>query len=152
MWRHFDTKQKLKSFTLCHHVWMCWFWYKTEIKIIYFVPSCLIVLIVSVCMLYLDPKFLISKIDQKLNIKNLGWGYIPLKKKKKVRVNHQSKNWGQRLILFWSYVITQGICNKFIEINFCVGCMVCTLYVISTRTNSKTINKMTKARGPTQSH
>ena len=25
---------------------------------------------------------------------------------------------------FWSYVITKGICNKFIEVNFCVGCMV----------------------------
>ena len=25
---------------------------------------------------------------------------------------------------FWSYVITQEICNKFIEINFCFGCMV----------------------------
>ena len=23
-----------------------------------------------------------------------------------------------------AYVITQGICNKFIEVNFCVGCMV----------------------------
>ena len=28
------------------------------------------------------------------------------------------------LIFFWSYVIKQGICNKFIEVNFCVGCMV----------------------------
>ena len=32
------------------------FWYKTEIKIIYFVPLCLIVLIVSDCMVYPDPK------------------------------------------------------------------------------------------------
>ena len=24
----------------------------------------------------------------------------------------------------YAYVITQGICNKFIEVNFCVGCMV----------------------------
>ena len=23
-----------------------------------------------------------------------------------------------------AHVITQGICNKFIEVNFCVGCMV----------------------------
>ena len=37
------------------------FWYKTEIKIIHFVPLCLIVLIVSDCMVYLDPKFLIFK-------------------------------------------------------------------------------------------
>ena len=27
-------------------------------------------------------------------------------------------------MFFWSYVITQGICNKFIEVYFCVGCMV----------------------------
>ena len=38
------------------------FWYKTEIKIIYFVPLCLIV---SDCMVYPDPKF---KKYQKLNI------------------------------------------------------------------------------------
>ena len=24
----------------------------------------------------------------------------------------------------YAYVITQDICNKFIEVNFCVGCMV----------------------------
>jgi hypothetical protein len=24
----------------------------------------------------------------------------------------------------YAHVITQGICNKFIEVNFCVGCMV----------------------------
>ena len=24
----------------------------------------------------------------------------------------------------YAYVITQGICNNFIEVNFCVGCMV----------------------------
>ena len=40
------------------------FWYKTEIEIICFVPLCLIVLIVSNCMV----KY------QKLNIKNLGSG------------------------------------------------------------------------------
>ena len=40
------------------------FWYKTEIKIIYFVPLCLIVLIVSDCMVYPDPKFLIFKYIQ----------------------------------------------------------------------------------------
>ena len=32
------------------------FWYKTEIKIIYFVPLCLNVLIVFDCMVYPDPK------------------------------------------------------------------------------------------------
>jgi hypothetical protein len=32
------------------------FWSKTEIKIIYFVPLSLIVLIVSDCMVYPDPK------------------------------------------------------------------------------------------------
>ena len=37
------------------------FWYKTEIKIIYFVPLCLILLIVSDCIVF-------------LNIKNLGSG------------------------------------------------------------------------------
>ena len=36
------------------------FRYKTEVKIIYFVPLCLIVLTVSDCMVYPDPKFLIS--------------------------------------------------------------------------------------------
>ena len=25
---------------------------------------------------------------------------------------------------FWFYVITEDICNKFIEVNFCMGCMV----------------------------
>ena len=32
------------------------FWYKTEIKIIYFVPMCFIMLIVSDCMIYHDTK------------------------------------------------------------------------------------------------
>ena len=53
------------------------FWYKTEIKIIYFVPLCLILLIlliVSDCIVYPDPKFLIFKRYQKLDIKNLGSG------------------------------------------------------------------------------
>ena len=32
---------------------------------------------------------------------------------------------GMRLIFFYPiYVIMQGICNKFIEVNFCVECMV----------------------------
>ena len=31
--------------------------------------------------------------------------------------------WGWKLI-FSFYVITQGICNKFIKLNFCVGCLV----------------------------
>ena len=30
----------------------------------------------------------------------------------------------------YAHVITQGICNKFIEVNFCVGCMVShTVYI-----------------------
>ena len=37
------------------------FWYKTEIKIIYFVPLCLIVLIVPDCMVYPDRKLIIKK-------------------------------------------------------------------------------------------
>ena len=51
-----------------------------------------------------------------------------------IRHNQKTKKrphiffWGQRLI-FLSYVITQGICNKFIEIIFCVGrdcaCCIC---------------------------
>ena len=44
------------------------FWYKTEMKIIYFVPLCLIVLIVSDCMVYPNPKFLIFKKYQKINL------------------------------------------------------------------------------------
>ena len=43
------------------------FWYKTEIKMIYFVPLCLIV---PDCMVYPDPKKY-----QKLKIKNLGSWY-----------------------------------------------------------------------------
>ena len=30
----------------------------------------------------------------------------------------------------YAYVITQDICNKFIEVNFCVGCMVSTLNIL----------------------
>ena len=44
------------------------FWYKTEIKIIYFMPLCLIVLIVSDSMVYPDPKY------KKIDIKKLGSG------------------------------------------------------------------------------
>ena len=60
------------------------------------------------CMVYSDPRFLIPYNN---------------------RHNHKTKN---NLIFlseargrfFWSYVIMQGISNKFIEIHFCVGCMV----------------------------
>ena len=46
------------------------FLYKTKIKIIYFVPLCLFVLIVSDCMyVYPDPKFLISKRYQKFRVR-----------------------------------------------------------------------------------
>ena len=38
------------------------FWYKTDIKIIYFVQLCLIALIVCDCMVYPDPNFLYSKL------------------------------------------------------------------------------------------
>ena len=74
------------------------FWYKPEIKIIYFVPLCFIVFDF---MVYLDPKFLI------------------LKTKNQPRFFSEVRNW-----FFLFYVITQGICNKFIEINISVGCMV----------------------------
>ena len=53
------------------------FWYKTEIKIIYFVPLCLNVLIVSDCMIYPDPKFLIFKKISKIEYQKF-----------RVRVNH----------------------------------------------------------------
>ena len=71
MWMHFDKK--------------------TEIKIIYFVPLCLIVWF-TLTLNFKRPQifFLRPEAD-----------------------------------FFWSYVITQDICNKFIEKNFCVGCMVC---------------------------
>ena len=82
------------------------FWYKTGIKIIYFVQFCLITLIVYDCMVYPDHKFLIFK------TKN---GLISF-----------SEDGG---LFFWSYVITQGICNKFIELNFFKGCMVCWTFV-----------------------
>ena len=77
------------------------FWYKTEIKIIYFVPLCLNVLIVSDCMVYPDPKFLIFKKISKIEYQKF-----------RVRVNHtighneNSKKttsfifWGCRLIFF----------------------------------------------------
>jgi hypothetical protein len=32
----------------------------------------------------------------------------------------------------YAYVITQGICNKFIKLNFCVGYMVCKHFIKST--------------------
>ena len=70
------------------------FWYKIEIKIIYFVPLCWIVLD---CMVYPDRKFLISKTKKR-------------------------PSFFQRLEadFFWSYVIMQDICNKFIEMKISV--------------------------------
>ena len=47
------------------------FWYKTEIKIIYFVPLCLIVLIVSDCMVYPDPKLNIKKCTWDQSLKSI---------------------------------------------------------------------------------
>ena len=48
---------KIKPCGLGSRIWgVEAFWYKTEIKIIYFMPLCLIVLIVSDCMVYPDPK------------------------------------------------------------------------------------------------
>ena len=57
------------------------FWYKREIKIIYFVPLCLILLIVSDCIVF-------------LNIKNLGFGWTTA-----IRHNQKLKN---GLIFFFS--------------------------------------------------
>ena len=76
------------------------FWYKTEIKIIYFVQLCLIALIVCDCMVYPDPKFLIFKT------------------KKHPQFFYEAGGW----FFFDLNVIMQDICNKFIEINFCLWC------------------------------
>ena len=78
------------------------FWYKTEIKTIYVVQLCLIGSIECDCMVYPDLKF--------VRFKPRNWTHLFF--------------WGWRLILFWFYIITQGICNKFIKVNFCVGSMV----------------------------
>ena len=44
----------------------------------------------------------------------------------------------------YAYVITQYICNKFIEVNFCVGCMVSQPYCLFQRlTTMSLINKIT---------
>ena len=50
------------------------FWYKTEFEIIYFLPLCLIVLIVYDCMVYPDPKKIKNWVS-KIKYKNLesGW-------------------------------------------------------------------------------
>jgi hypothetical protein len=69
------------------------FWYKTEIKIIYFVQLCLIA---CDCKIYPDPK-----------LKTASFIFLRMEAD-----------------FFCSYVITQGSCNKFIEVNFCVGCMI----------------------------
>ena len=71
------------------------FWYKTEI--IYFVWLCWLCVIVWFTL-------------------TLNFWYLKLK-------NGLIFFWGWRLI-FLSYVIMQDICIKFIEINFCFGCMV----------------------------
>ena len=43
----------------------------------------------------------------------------------------------------YAYVITQDICNKFIEVNFCVGCMVSRPNPLLQRsTTMSLINKM----------
>ena len=55
--------------------------------------------------------------------------------------------WDWRLF-FWSYVVMQDICNKFIELNFYVGCMVsqlnCLLQCLTTMSliNNNKINKI----------
>ena len=74
------------------------FWYQTEIKIIYFVPLCLIVFD---CMVYPDRKFLIFKTKKRPNFFS-----------------------GVTGCFFWSYIITHGICNKFIKMKISVGCTV----------------------------
>ena len=43
-----------------------------------------------------------------------------------------------------AHVITQDICNKFIEIKFSVGCMGCHSASNRPSTTSKTINKMSQ--------
>jgi hypothetical protein len=43
----------------------------------------------------------------------------------------------------YAYVITQGICNKFIEVNLCVGCMVSRPNrLLQNSTTMSLINKM----------
>ena len=77
------------------------FWYETEIKIIYFLQLRLIAMIVSNCIIYPNPKFLISKTKKKVHLFFWEWRLIYL-----------------------SYLIMHSIFNKFIKVNFCVGCMV----------------------------
>ena len=71
------------------------FWYKKEIKIIYFVQLCLIVWFTL----------------------TLNFWYVKLK-------NGLIFFLWLEADFFWSHVITQNICNKFIKIEFSVGCMV----------------------------
>ena len=66
------------------------FWYKTETKIIYFVPLCLIVF---EFMVHSDPKSFLSKIKKQPN------SFLML----------------EADFFASMYVLTQGICNKFIE-------------------------------------
>ena len=86
---------------------------------IYFVPLCLIVLIVTDCMVYLDPKFVIFKKYQKFWVRVNHTIRHNQKTKKQPNIISEARAW-----LLWPYVITKGICKKNIEISFCVGCMV----------------------------
>ena len=53
----------------------------------------------------------------------LNWE-ISRSKKNKSKKRPHLVFWGWRLNFFWAHVIMQDICNKLIELNFCVGCMV----------------------------
>ena len=50
-------------------------------------------------------------------------GWNPKEKRNSSKKWLHSFFWGLRL--FWDHVITQDICNRFIEIEFFVGCMAC---------------------------
>ena len=71
------------------------FWYKTEIKNIYFLTLCLILWFTM----------------------TLHFWYLKL-------INSLIFFLRLEADLFWSYFIMQGICNKFIEMRISVGCMV----------------------------
>ena len=86
------------------------FWYKTEIKIIYFVTLCLIVLIVPDCIVYPDPIFLIIKKYQTF----------------RVRVNHtirHNQKLKNGLIFFWGWSLIFLGFKTFPEmsLNFCIS-------------------------------
>ena len=103
IWRHFDKKNR---------------------KLL----LCLIVLIICDCMIYPDSKFLTVEWMNE-------WGILFVFKCHSIQVhsNKDCKNKTKKcphfflrleVDFFWSYVITQNICNKFIEIKFSVGCIV----------------------------